>query len=102
MAVTAFIYGKAFSHISGDSFVADDMRCMLLSSAYIPDQDAHEYLSSVVANEITGTNYVAGGQALAGKAVTYTGATNVLKFDCNDPSWAHYCSGLFSEASPWV
>lgn len=38
--------------------------------------------------EVTGTGYTAGGVALAGKTVTYTNATNVLKLDANDVQWA--------------
>lgn len=87
--MTAFKYGNAYKHISGDSFVANDLRCMLLTAAYTPDQDAHEFLAAVVANEVVGAGYAAGGQVLAGKAVTYTGATNVLKFTCSSPAWAN-------------
>ena len=89
MAITAFVYGNAAKHTHGDSFLANDIRCALLASTYTPDQDAHEFWSSVVAHEIVGTGYTANGQALAGKTVGYTGGTNKLKFDSNDPAWAN-------------
>jgi len=61
---------------------------MLLSSAYTPNQDSHDYLDDVVANEVTGTGYTAGGQALASKTVTYDAATNTTKFDAADVTWS--------------
>jgi len=43
--------------------------------------------AAVSANEITGTGYTAGGQALAGKAVTQDDVDNEGVFDANDISW---------------
>jgi hypothetical protein len=65
----------------------DTLKVMLCTSAYTPDQDAHQYKSSVT-NEVSGTGYTAGGATLAGVTVTYTGATNTLTLDAADPSWA--------------
>jgi hypothetical protein len=65
---------------------SDDIRIMHVSSAYTPDQDAHAYYSSVVANEVTGTNVPANGTALTTCTVTYTGATNTIKLDADDYS----------------
>jgi len=90
MAVTAKLYGsciaKAFNkEIDWNS---DDIRVALVTSSYTPDQDAHDYWNDVVANEVTGTNYTANGAALGTPTVTYTGATNKLKLDGDDVSWA--------------
>src|SRR6478735_11373964 len=67
---------------------SDTIKVMLLSSAYTPNQDSHDYLDDVVANEVTGTGYTAGGQALASKTVTYDAATNTLILDAADTVWA--------------
>jgi hypothetical protein len=88
MATTKF-YGKVFlsafnKEIDLDS---DSIKVMLCTSTYTPDQDTHQYKSSVT-NEVTGTGYTAGGTALSSVAVTYTGATNVWAFDAADVSWA--------------
>ena len=40
-----------------------------------------------VANEVTGTNYTAGGEAMTGMAVTLDGSTAI--FDADNVSWAN-------------
>jgi hypothetical protein len=48
---------------------------MLVTSAYTPDQDAHDKRDDVT-NEVSGTGYSAGGQALANKSVAADNADN--------------------------
>lgn len=66
----------------------DSIKVALLSSAYTPNQDSHDYYDDVVANEVTGTGYTAGGTALASKTATYDASTNTVKFDAADVTWA--------------
>lgn len=78
---------KAFNkEIDWDS---DDIRVMLVSSSYSPNQDAHDYLDDVVGFEVSGTGYVAGGQALSGKTVTKDDVNNVIILDGADVTWAN-------------
>jgi hypothetical protein len=88
MAVTGKIYGKFFlSALNKElDWDTDTWKCMLTTSTYTPDQDTHQYKSSVT-NEVTGTGYTAAGQALTSVTITYTGATNVIMLDCADPAW---------------
>ncbi len=88
MSVTAKLYGKFVENLVKKQIdlVNDTIKVMLCTSSYTPDQDAHEHKADVT-NEITGAGYTAGGVALANKTVTYTGATNVLKFDADDAQW---------------
>lgn len=84
------VYGNAIKaafnkEVDWDS---DTIKVMLLTSAYAPNQDGHDYLDDVVANEVTGTGYIAGGQALTSKTATYDAATNTVKFDAADVTWA--------------
>lgn len=67
---------------------SDTIKVALLSSAYTPNQDGHDYYDDVVANEVTGSGYTAGGKALTGKTATYDAATNTVKFDADDVTWA--------------
>lgn len=67
----------------------DDIKVMLLSAAYSPNQDGHDYLDDVIANEVQGAGYTSGGKTLTGKSVTYDSATNTTKFDADDVSWAN-------------
>ena len=84
------VYGNAIKaafnkEVDWDS---DTIRVMLVSSAYTPNQDGHDYVDDVRANEVSGTGYTAGGAALGGKTAIYDAATNTVKFDANDVTWA--------------
>lgn len=89
MAVTAKLYGKFVSSLANKEIDLDTdaLKVMLCTNLYAPDQDTHQYKSSVT-NEVTGTGYTAGGAALATVTVSYTGATNVFMLDAADTSWA--------------
>jgi len=78
MAVPTYTYGKlginlAKSLVSDLSAAGSDIRVMLLANTYVPDQAGHDSVADVVANEITGTGYTAGGAALANKSVITDG-----------------------------
>ena len=66
----------------------DTIKVALLSNAYTPDQDAHNYLDDVVANEVSGTGYTAGGNTLANKTNSYNSSTNVITLDADDTTWS--------------
>ncbi|MDV2477144.1 hypothetical protein F8M49_20705 [Rhodococcus zopfii] len=89
MAHTAKLFGRIYLSLANKEIDldADSLKLMLCTSAYTPDQDAHQYKSSVT-NEVTGTGYTAGGKALENVAVTYDPATNALILDADDVSWA--------------
>lgn len=70
-------------------FDSDDIKVMLVTSSYTPNQDDHDYLDDVQAFEATGTGYTAGGQSLAGKTVTLDKPNNVVILDANDVTWAN-------------
>lgn len=69
-------------------FDSDTIKVALLSSAYTPNQDAHDYFDDVVSNEVTGTGYTAGGATLGSKTVTYDSASNVIVLDAADTVWS--------------
>lgn len=65
---------------------SDDIRLMMLSSSYAYS-DAHDYLDDVVANEISGTNWAAGGVTLGSPTITYSaGPPKTVTFDAADVS----------------
>lgn len=66
----------------------DTIKVALLSNSYTPDQDAHNYFDDVVAYEVTGTGYTAGGTTLANKTNTYNSATNTIVLDADDVTWS--------------
>jgi hypothetical protein len=67
---------------------SDTIKVALLTNAYTPNQDAHDYFDDVVANQVTGTGYTSGGNTLANKTNTYNSATNVIVLDADDVTWA--------------
>lgn len=67
----------------------DDIRVMLVSSSYSPNQDTHDYLDDVASNEVSGTGYTAGGQSITSKTNTYDPATNTVILDAADVTWAN-------------
>lgn len=88
MAVTSKTYGlMTLSALAKEiNFASDDIRAMLCTSAYVPNQDTHRYKSSVT-NEVVGTGYTAGGQALTSKTITYDAGSNTTTLSCANPSW---------------
>lgn len=68
----------------GISSVTGTIKMMFLSSAYVLDQDNHDFLNDVNANEVTGTGVSAGGVTLASVTVTVDGATNTVTIDAAD------------------
>ena len=90
-AVTAAWYGLAFSTAFNKEMDldTDTLKVMLTTVTYVPNQDTHQYKSSVT-NEISGTGYTATGVALTGVTAVgsqYTGGTNTWALDANDASW---------------
>lgn len=63
----------------GVDFDTDTFKVMVCTSAYVPDQDAHIFRSSVT-NEVgaSGT-YAAGGISLGVATATYDGASNEIR-----------------------
>lgn len=88
MAVSAKLYGLALKSAFNKEidWDTDTIKVMLCTSTYVPDQDAHQYKSSVT-NEVTGTGYTAGGATLASATSAYTAGTNTLVLDAADTSW---------------
>lgn len=88
-AVTIKWYGKVTLAMLNKEhdWLDDTYKIMFSSATHTPDQDVHDYKDDVT-NEVTGTNLPAGGLTLANKTIGYTGATNVTKLDCDDPTAA--------------
>lgn len=91
MAITASgFYGlsleKALIDTLGQSYEAETNKGLLLSNAATPDFNLHDFRNDVTANEVTGTNWAAGGVALTGTELTISGGT--LTYDATDVSVA--------------
>lgn len=89
MAVSAKVYGPALAAFLAGSinWGSDTIKVALATSAYSPDQDAHDFFNDVT-NEVVGTGYTAGGATLASKTSTYTSGTNTNALDAADVTWS--------------
>ena len=76
----------------------DTIKVSAHTNTYSPNQDTHEFFSDLT-NEVTGTNYTAGGATLASPTVTRT--TGTVTFDANDVVWTTSAGG-FSTARKFV
>lgn len=59
-------------------------KAMLVSAAYVLNQDTHDFIDDVSANEVTGTGVSAGGVTLSSVTTTLDGASNTVKLDAAD------------------
>ena len=91
--------------LSGDVDLRDDtIKVMLLSSAYATPLATVNFVSDVVANELTGTGYVAGfggsgRRTLATKTLTEDDTNGVAIFDAADLTWTTITAGTAKHAA---
>jgi hypothetical protein len=94
MAASANWFGLAVKDQYGATaadridWVNDTLKIAILSSAAAINQDTNQYWSDLVANEITGTGYTAGGITLSSKTLTYDTATNTIRMKAADVTWS--------------
>src|SRR5262245_9529135 len=90
------VYGKCFANllggeVAGDTFavdfLSDTIKVLLTTNSYVPNLDTHETKADIT-NEVTGTNYTAGGNALASKSITYTPADSWGTARANSTAYA--------------
>lgn len=91
MAITASgVFGlsleKALTDTLGKSWEAEDNKITLISDSATPNFDTMDFWDDLSANEVTGTNWSAGGVALTGTEITLS--SGVLTFDATDVSVA--------------
>jgi len=91
MAITASGYfgltlEKQLIATGGESLEAETNNYWLLADAAVPDFTTHDFRADLVANEVTGTNWAAGGVDLVTTEITLAAGT--LTFDAADISVA--------------
>jgi hypothetical protein len=82
-------YNRALEWI-GDGTIdldTDDIYVALVTSSYTFDKDAHDFFNDIT-NEVVGTGYTAGGQALASKTVGVDNTDDEGVFNSAALSWA--------------
>lgn len=98
MAITFTAYNKQqFNELNGTSvidFDTNDLYLSLHTSTYTPDAENHDFYNDVT-NEVSGTNYSAGGVKLT--TVSLTRSTTTVTLDADDVTWTQHAAG-FSNA----
>jgi hypothetical protein len=69
----------------------DTIKTSAHTNTYAPNQDTHDFFDDVT-NEVTGTNYTAGGATLG--SVTVTRSTGTVTFDAADVVWTQSGAGF--------
>ena len=86
MANAMYNYTKVFTMNGAIDWDTDTIHAILVTSSYTPNIDTHDYRNDIT-NEVSGTGYTAGGQALVSKSVTIDTTNDRAVFDSNDPQW---------------
>ena len=91
MAITASgLYGltleKVFIDTAGQSLEAETHNELMVQDAHAPDFDAHDFRNDVT-NEVSGTNYTAGGVNVTSTEITL--ASGVLTYDAADTVYSN-------------
>lgn len=84
---TGKLYGNGLLFLLNGAVVwgTDDVYIGLARTAYTPDIDAHDFWNDInAADEITGTNWAAGGVQADGEALSLVTANNDVEFDITD------------------
>lgn len=68
------------------SLLNDSIKCLMTTASYTPDQNADQFKSSIT-NEVSGTGYTAGGQALSSRTLAYSNTGHTTTFDAADVNW---------------
>jgi hypothetical protein len=72
------------------------IKVALVTNTYTPNQNTHDFWDDIT-NEVTGSNYTAGGNQCTSPAVTMDGS-GLITFDAADPAtWSQHATG-FSNA----
>lgn len=100
MAISVKIYGQGELRMRQQQTNTDlevaDLFLALSTATHTPDIDAHDFWNDVVANEVAnGSGYVTNGFDVTGGTYTYDSASDQVRFDIGDPTWA------FSAAVSW-
>ena len=70
----------------------DTLKIAIMKSTWTPNVATNTFLSDINSNEVSGTNYTAGGTAIAG--VTFALDGNDPELIYNDTVWSQHASGF--------
>lgn len=75
--------------------VSGTLKCMLVTASYTPNQTTDQFVTTPIANEVSGTGYTARGNACASPTWSGPDGAGLLTFDASDPAtWAQNAAGF--------
>lgn len=100
MAITVKWYGQGLLRILQQQTNTDlevaDLFLALVTDAYTPDLDAHDFWNDVSASELAnGNGYTTNGFDVTGATLSYDATSDQVRLDIGDPSWT------FTAAKTW-
>lgn len=69
------------------NWATNEIKVMLCTASYTPDQDTHDYKNDVTNEVANGNGYTTGGITLTNKTMTYDADTNTWILDADDIAW---------------
>jgi len=90
-------YKEALMNGAAPDLDTDTIKVALVT-AHTPDIDAHDFFDDVSGDEVSGTGYTAGGEALGSKSVTQDNVDDEGVFDAADVTWTGLDVGTPSHA----
>jgi len=93
MAVSTKWYGLGLKKMASGDIIwkasgGSDLKVVLCTSTYSPDQDADEFYDDITNELSTGDGYTEGGAALTESDPTYDTGTNEVRLDAADVTWS--------------
>lgn len=75
--------------------IAGTLKAMWTTVTYTPNQNTDQFVTTPIANEVTGTNYTARGNACATPTWTGPDGAGLVTFDASDPAiWTQSATGF--------
>ena len=97
MAVSFNLYDEwreAVADPTRSAAIAGTLKLAIVTATYTPDQALHDFFNDIT-NEVTGSNYTAGGNSCATPTWVDGGAGGTMTFDASDPAtWVQHASGF--------
>ena len=90
MAVTANFYGLGMKDLVCGTIAGHLQQGNMgavLTTGYAWNQDTDHFLTSAMANEISGTGYTSLGATVTGSTVSYDAASNEVRWTFSNPTW---------------
>lgn len=100
MAITLNLYDRfrellvSGNALNFDAPGGNGIKVAFVTNSYTPNQNTHDFFDDVSANQVSGSNYTAGGNACASPSATMNGA-GLITIDMDDPAqWVQHAAGF--------